>query len=52
MKTEKSDIDTKEERPPARYDLEEMLESINDENLHDEFDLGKAVGKEVIDYEI
>lgn len=34
-------------RPKEKYDLNALLEGITDRNVHTEFDLGAAEGKEV-----
>jgi len=34
-------------KPLKKYRLSEMLETINEENLHKEIDTGKPVGKEI-----
>jgi len=41
-----------ETTPKPKYTLEELLENINEENLHAETDFGKPVGKEIVDYEV
>lgn len=33
--------------PEVEYTLEKLLEGITDKNIHDEVDVGRAVGKEV-----
>jgi|SaaInl8_200m_RNA_FD_contig_41_1021757_length_715_multi_2_in_0_out_0_1 antitoxin MazE len=33
------------------YLLNELLENITENNLHDEFDTGKSIGKEIWEYE-
>ncbi len=33
---------------PPHYDLDQLLAGINQENLHEEIDLGEAVGAELI----
>ena len=32
-----------------KYKLEELLEGVNEDNIHGEIDWGKPVGKEIID---
>ena len=33
------------------YSLNELLENITENNLHDEFDTGKPIGREIWEYE-
>jgi antitoxin MazE len=40
-------IDTIVIRPKEKYNLDDMLNSINDANIHSEFNFGMAVGKEI-----
>jgi antitoxin component of MazEF toxin-antitoxin module len=34
-------------RSPTKYDIEELVEQITDEHLHEEIDFGPLVGSEV-----
>jgi len=40
-------IIVKPEKRKARFTLEELLQNVNEENLHGEIDFGEPVGKEV-----
>ena len=40
-------IVVKPEKKKTRFTLEELLNDVTEENLHDEIDFGKPVGKEV-----
>jgi antitoxin MazE len=45
LSLEDGDLIVRPVRQP-RYDLEQLLEKVTDENLHDEFDWGTSVGRE------
>ncbi len=52
MKEEKKETKKKLEKSKPKYTLEELLEGVNEENLHSETDFGKPVGKEIVEYKI
>jgi antitoxin component of MazEF toxin-antitoxin module len=51
MKEEQKETKNELENPKPEYTLEELLENINEENIHGETDFGESVGKEIVDYE-
>ena len=42
-------METESNKSFSKYTLEELLESVNEGNLHDEIDFGEPVGKEIIE---
>jgi antitoxin component of MazEF toxin-antitoxin module len=50
METDETNKENIKAHLKVRYTLEELLEGINDENLHGETDFGEDVGKEIVEY--
>lgn len=47
LKKEEDKVSVSQESEAKKYSLEELLEKVRPENIHEEIDMGKPRGKEV-----